>query len=146
MTILEIMAVSLIVLIMICILISVIFNLRETAKKNEIMLQIQIEASKVKSVDHITKLPFDECIKIINNIIGLYTTNSILINGLKSKDADAISAVLDELIIELSTQVRMSMSEELTRAILNYVTKDYLNNLIKDSVRIVLLAKLKQRD
>ena len=142
MTIGEIMMCSLIVLLMICILVSVIFNLRETAKKNEGMLNIQIEASKVKSVEHITKLSFDECIKIMNNIIGFYVSNTILLNGLQSKDSNTISAVLDDLIIEISTQVRMSMSEELTNAILNYVTKDYLNNIIKDTVRIVLMAKI----
>ena len=145
MTIGEIMMCSLIVLLMICILISVIFNLRETAKKNECMLKIQIEASKVKSVEHITKLSFDECIKIMNNIIGFYVSNTILLNGLQSKDSNTISAVLDDLIIEISTQVRMSMSEELTNAILNYVTKDYLNNIIKDTVRIVLMAKINDK-
>ena len=145
MTIGEIMMCSLIVLLMVCILASVIFNLRETAKKNEGMLKIQIEASKVKSVEHITKLSFDECIKIMNNIIGFYVSNTILLNGLQSKDSNTISAVLDDLIIEISTQVRMSMSEELTNAILNYVTKDYLNNIIKDTVRIVLMAKINDK-
>ena len=145
MTIGEIMMCSLIVLLMISILVSVIFNLRETAKKNEGMLKIQIEASKVKSVEHITKLSFDECIKIMNNIIGFYVSNTILLNGLQSKDSNTISAVLDDLIIEISTQVRMSMSEELTNAILNYVTKDYLNNIIKDTVRIVLMAKINDK-
>ena len=83
--------------------------------------------------------------KIMNNIIGFYVSNTILLNGLQSKDSNTISAVLDDLIIDISTQVRMSMSEELTNAILNYVTKDYLNNIIKDTVRIVLMAKINDK-
>lgn len=142
MTIVEGMTCALIILLMICILVSLIFNLRETAKKNEGMLQVQIEAAKVKSTEHVTKLSFDDAVKIVNHLIGFYVSNVILMNGLKEKTADEISAVQDSLVINISTQVRLAMSEQLTTSIQNYVTTDYLNIMIKDTTRLVLIAKL----
>lgn len=145
MTIVEIMTCILIILIMVCILACVIFNLRETAKKNEGMLKVQIEAAKVKRTDHVDKLSFDDCIKIINHLIGFYVSSTILLYGLQMKNSDELSTILDELVINISTQVTTAMSNELTACFLTYVSNDYLMVMIKDTTRIVLTAKLDGR-
>lgn len=145
MTIVEIMTCALIVFLMISILVCLIFNLRETAKKNEGMLKVQIEAAKVKGVDHITKMSFDDATKILHHLIGFYVSNAILVNGLLSKDSDQLSTVMDDLLTKICTDVKMSMSEPLKTSFLNYVTDDYLNIMIKDTSRLVLTAKINER-
>lgn len=113
-----------------------------TTRKNEGMIQAQIEASKIKRTDHVNTLSYDALLKIINDIIGFYISDYILIKGLLIKSDDEMSIIIDNVLVDICSSVYSAMSVELRQAMLNYVTEDHLKLLIKDNCRIVIIHKL----
>lgn len=140
----DIMLMIIGIIVGICILAATIMNLVITTMKNEGMLKAQIEASKVKRTDHINTLPYDSIVKIINELIGFYISDFVLIKGLDLKKQDELSIAIDSILTEVCVSVYNAMSNELKQAFLNYATEDHLKMVIKDNARIVLVAKLKK--
>ena len=129
----------------ICILICSLYTIARTAIKNEKMLEMQIEASKIKKTDHVNTMKFDDITGIINNLINFYTSEEIMRQGIFDKTTDEISLILDKLIIEISTKVTLAMSTELIDAFTNYTTKEHLLEYTKSTTRLNLITRIETK-
>ena len=106
------------------------------------MLKAQIEASKIKKTDHINTMKFDDILGVINKLINFYVSEKILELGLINKNDDEISIVIDNMIVDVSTLVTSSLSDEIIKALLNYVTKDHMQRYIVSTIRLEIVARL----
>lgn len=122
------------------------FRIKDTEKQNKAMLEMQINASKQASVDHVTKASFDDLLKILDKIIAFHTSG-MLVNASKIYDlnSEEKSLMLDDLIVEISTKVSASLSENFMTGLLCYVKRDYIMNYIKDTVRLQLIVRIEKR-
>lgn len=114
-------------------------------RKNEGMIQAQIEAGKVTRSNHVTTLPYDASKKIISDLISMYTADALLVGGFKSKKPEEISLAMDDMTIDICMSVWEAMSNELKQSMLFYVTEKHLKIAIKDEVRLNLVARLSLR-
>ena len=62
--------------------------------------------------------------------------------GLINKNDDEISIVIDNMIVDVSTLVTSSLSDEIIVALLNYVTKDHMQRYIVSTIRLEIVARL----
>ena len=131
------------IVVSICILVLTGYNIYLTTIKNEAMLKAQIEAAKVKKTEHINTMKFDDIMNIIAKLIDFYVSEKILELGLINKNDDEISIAIDNMVIDVSTYVTSSLSNEIMISVLNYVTKEHLYRYISSTIRLQIVARLR---
>lgn len=131
------------IVVSVCILVLTGYNIYLTTIKNEAMLKAQIEAAKVKKTEHINTMKFDDIMNIIAKLIDFYVSEKILELGLITKSDDEISIAIDNMVIDVSTYVTSSLSNEIMISVLNYVTKEHLYRYIASTIRLQIVARLR---
>ena len=109
------------------------------------MFEIQMAGAKMNKLPDIHKMPYNDLMKIVNDTIDYYTTRDLSINSLTNKSSEEISLILDDLSASIATNVKVSVSPYVSDCITCYVTEDFYDRYIINSVRLLLVANIEQR-
>lgn len=119
-------------------LITLILNTR----KNETMLEMQINASKLHSTQHVETMKYEDLLKIVETITNFHITK-LMTQNMKSMSSDEErSLFIDDCLPQLCVDIYTSLSESFLRGILSYVSESYFKNYIKDTTRLLLIARM----
>lgn len=117
---------------------------RDTVKENN-SFKIQMEAARSRAKPEIHRMPYSDLMKIVNETIDYYATRNLNILTLANKSSDEISLLLDDLSADIATKVKVSVSPYVSECITCYVTEDFYDRYIINSVRMLLLASIEQK-
>ena len=120
------------------------YSIYSNGKKTQDALMIQIEAAKAKKNNHIINMPYKDLLGIVDNLVNFYTKNAVMDFSLSTKNDTELSVVLDDILINICTDVKMSVSKDLHEAILFYVSDAYFNKYIKNTARLLLILEIKR--
>ena len=122
-----------------------IYNIhKDTIERNQ-MFQIQMTAAKTNKIPDISKLTYPELMKIVNETIDYYTTQNMAVLSLHNKNSAEISLLIDELSADIATKVKVSISKYVSECIICYVTEDFYDRYILNSVRLMLVAQIEKQ-
>lgn len=116
---------------------------RDTTKMQN-NFQLQITAAQSNQRPDIHKMSYSDLMKIVNETIDYYTTQNLAVKTLASKSAEEISIQLDELSADIATKVKISVSPQVSNCITAYVTEDFYDRYIINSVRLLLVAHIER--
>lgn len=85
---------------------------------------------------------YDDAFKIIDKLIMVTTMTKINSLNLKAKTPEQLSVILDDVIIESSTHVLLSISDSLKRQLYNYITDEFLTKYVTDNCRRLLVIHI----
>ena len=114
-------------------------------KSREQEFQIKLEMAKTSKNNHILNMPYKDLMTVVDVNMMYYVEQAIVESGIHSVSDEEKSVQFNPLLISICTNIEMSLSEDLIKAIEFYVTHDYIKTYIKDSSRLLLLAKIEQR-
>lgn len=115
----------------------------ENAQNRNREFKIKMEAAKVAKNSHILNMPYKDLLGIVDINMVYYVTETVLTSGLhEMKTDEERSLEFNDALLTVCTKVRLSLSDDLIQALLFYISEDHLNIYIKDSARILLVAKI----
>lgn len=117
------------------------YAIYSAGKKTQDSLMIQIEAAKAKKNSHLMTIPYADLLGIINNLINFYVKSAVLEFPLTTKTQTELSVLMDDILIQICTNVRMAMSEDIQEAMTSYVTEAHMMQYIKNTTRLILLSE-----
>lgn len=103
---------------------------------------IQLEAAKAKKNNHIINMSYNDLFSIVDRLCEFHANMALITSSLSSKDSSKLSILLDDVIVNVCTATRLSMSDDLIEAIHFYVSDTYLMEYIKNTVRLRLILKI----
>lgn len=117
---------------------------RDTTKftKN---FELQMAAAKTNKLPEINKMQYSDLMKIVNETIDYYTTQNMTVLSLTNKSSEEISLVLDELSADIATKVKVGVSKYVSECITCYVTEEFYDRYIINSVRLMLIAQIEKQ-
>ena len=118
------------------------YTIRRDTEKMTKNFEIQMTAAKTNKMPEINKLSYSDLMKIVNDTIDYYTTKDLTINSLTNKSPEEISLILDEISSDVATKVKVSVSPYVSQCITCYVTEDFYDKYILNSVRGLLIANI----
>lgn len=138
----------------ICAISYIWYTIYKDMKSKEQMFEIQITAAKSKSIRD--TIPPSEMYKIVDDMIRFYVSKTVTISDFEGKSDGELSLLLDNIIISISTEVEIHLSDTFKRNWEVYFdpvegSVDVISHLkmyIAYNVRINLIQiieKLKQR-
>lgn len=127
-----------------CIVVALVYTIYRDTTKMQNNFNVQIAAAQANQRPEINKLTYQELIKIVNEVINYYTSQNMDVIGLASKNEDEISLILDELTADISTKVKISISPMVSDCILGYITEDFYDRYIFNSVRLLIVANVER--
>lgn len=116
-------------------------NLANRNKKN-VSADITPQIHQTNQNLVLTNLTYQDCIDIVNNIIILRVKTLVRVQELGNQDEDMISVMLNELQLQLCTDVDMSINTPLRCRLLSFVTDDYLKYYIMNTIQSVLVMSI----
>lgn len=85
------------------------YTIYKDMKSKEQMFEIQITAAKSKSIKD--ALPPSEMYKIVNDMVNFYVSKTVIVSDLEGKSDSELSLLLDNIIISISTEVEIHLSD-----------------------------------
>lgn len=131
-----------IALLVICVL--SMYTIRRDTNRMKHTFEVQMASAKQKSMPEINKMPYPDLMKIVNETINYFTTQNMSVVSLVNKSPEEISILLDELSADIATRVKVSVSPYVSECITCYVTDDFYDRYIINSVRLLLVAHIEQ--
>ena len=122
-----------------------LYIIRKDTINNKQMFEIQMTSAKTNRMPDIYKMPYNELIKIVNETINYYTTQNMTVKSLANKSSEEISLLIDDLSADIATKVKISVSKYVSECITCYVTEDFYDRYIINSVRLLLIAHIEQQ-
>ena len=116
---------------------------RDTTKMSN-NFQLQITAAQSSQRPDIHKMAYSDLMKIVNETIDYYTVQNLAVKTLASKSSEEISIQLDEIAADIATKVKISVSPQVSNCITAYVTDDFYDRYIINSVRLLLVAHIER--
>lgn len=117
---------------------------RDTTKISN-NFELQIAASAALKKPEIHKLPYNELMKIVNSSIDYYTSQNMEVIGLANKTPEEISLLIDDLTADVSTRVVLSISPAVMECILTYITEEFFNRYIYNSVQALIVLNVEKQ-
>ena len=122
----------LLVLLCATIVVSMIYTIYKDTQAKEQMFQIQMIAAQSRSIKD--ALSPDEMYKIINDMIYFYVSKMVVISDLKGKTDSELSILLDDILVSISTEVELHLSDAFKRSWETYFdpvdgTEDVMSHL-----------------
>lgn len=139
----------------ICSILYMGYTIHKDMKSKEQMFELQITAAKSKSIKD--ALPPSEMYKIVNDMVSFYVSKTVIISDFEGKSDSELSLLLDNIIISISTEIEIHLSDTFKRNWEVYFdpvegSTDVISHLkmyIAYNVRINLIQiieKLKQKE
>lgn len=107
--------------------------------------EVQMTAAKTNKLPEINKMQYSELMKIVNETIDYYTTQNMTVLSLANKSSEEISLTLDELSADIATKVKVGVSRYVSECITCYVTEEFYDRYIINSVRLMLIAQIEKQ-
>lgn len=137
----TIVAILLMLIITTVVIAVTIYQVRSDFYNRKRMFDIQIEMAQAQQV--MTKdLPWEDLKKIINDIISFSVSRYIMNNSLNNIKNDELSLMWPMILSDLCPRIETSLSTEIKRQALKYISEDYFTRFIKNSVEIVIVYQL----
>lgn len=121
-----------------------IYTIHKDTLNNKRMFEIQMTSAKTNRLPDIYKMPYNELMKIVNETINYYTTQNMTLMSLVNKSSEEISLLMDDLSADIATKVKISVSPYVSECITCYITDDFYDRYIINSVRLLLVAHIEQ--
>lgn len=107
--------------------------------------QLKLEAIKNKKNDHVESMSYKDLLSIVNDIIGYYVNDEYLHSALpKSTTDEEITLVFNQVHKSIAAKTEMGLSQDVKNALMGYISKEHMITYIKDTSRLVLVAKIEQ--
>lgn len=120
------------------------YQIRIDSHTREKMFEIQMKMGEAQAATT-KELPWSELKKIIDEIINFTASNYIMINGIDKMNKDELAINWTYMLEEMSTNVELSLSNEIRRQILKNISKEYMSRYITNSVQLVVVYKLQYK-
>lgn len=128
-----------------CSAVSVAYIIHRDTKSKEQMFEIQLTAAKSKNIKD--ALSPDEMYKVVNTLVHFYVSKTIALSDLEGKSDSELSILLDNIIVSISTEIELHLSDTFKRSWETYFdpvdgTEDVMSHLkiyIAYSVRVKLI-------
>lgn len=118
---------------------------RQYTKDKSMEFEIKMEAAKSSGISHINTMSYKDLLSIVDSNIAYYVNDAMLSSGLVSAKSDEERSIqFNDIHVSIASKVEMSLSDSVKKAILNYVSQEHLRIYIKDTTRILLIAKTEQ--
>ena len=117
------------------------FTMYMVQKRADNQFNIQIESLKHKKNDYISNKPYSELIGLVDNIINAHVINAVVKNALWKKSEEELSIVIDDILIDICTKTKVTLSADILTAIYSYVNEDFLNRYIIDTATLYLVTR-----
>ena len=106
---------------------------------------MQIAAATANKKPDIHKLPYTDLMKIVNNTIDYYTSQNMEVLTLSNKTSDEISLSINDLTVDISAKVVMSISPMVHSTILEYVTEEFFSRYVFNSVQALVVLNIEKQ-
>ena len=132
--------------ILLFIIIFFILQYRESYMYKEREFQIKLKSAETARNAHILNMSYKDLMSVVDTNMVYYIDQAILVSGISNKESDEERSLdFNALLLQVCTNVEMSMSDSLKEAILFYISEEHLRTYIKDSSRILMIAKIEQK-
>ena len=122
-----------------------IYTIHRDTTKFTSNFELQMTAAKTNKLPEINKMQYSELMKIVNETIDYYTTQNMTVLSLTNKSSEEISLTLDELSADIATKVKVGVSRYVSECITCYVTEEFYDRYIINSVRLMLIAQIEKQ-
>ena len=117
------------------------FSMYMVQKRLDNQFKLQIESMKHKKNDYISNKPYSELITFVDTIINAHVINSVVNKALLKKSEEELSIIIDDILIDICTKTKASLSADILTALLSYVNEEFLNTYIIDTARLYLVTR-----
>lgn len=91
---------------------------------------------------HLGELSFQDATGIVNNIIAHRVRSLVRRQDLGKYDSDTLSVMIDDLTLQLCTEVDTSINDPLRVRLLMFVSDEFLTYYIHDTVQSILVLSI----
>ena len=124
------------------------FNIYKERVGAKERFDIQMQISQAQSL-MTNPLSLEDCKSIVNQIIQFYCIIENVNKGYFNLTSEYFSTIMDKVIIEIATNSKMALSQEVIRQFGKFVTIDgddnYLDFYIFHTTKIILLDEIRNR-
>lgn len=118
----------------------------ESVQQRKQEFEIKLQAASTAKNSHILNMGYKDLLSIVDTNMLYYVDQEILVSGISNKESDEEKSIhFNTLLIDVCTRVETSLSKDLKEALYFYVTEEHLRTYIKDSCRVILIAKIEQK-
>lgn len=115
-------------------------------KSREQEFQLKLESAKSAKNSHILNMSYSDLMTIVDTNMLYYVEQSIISSGIHELKTDEQKSLqFNTVLTSVCASVEMSLSTDIKQAIYFYVAPDHLSTYIKDTGRLLLIAKIEQR-
>ena len=134
-----------VLVLVIIIAIALVWTIVENVISSNQRFRLQLDMAEAQS-SMTNPLTFDAIRDIVQNVIVNVCIMEITNNGYDSKQEDALSVIIDDIILDISTKVELYLSKELIRQWEKFTTEEYRTRYIIFTAKVVFFNQLsKQR-
>lgn len=134
------------ILIWLSIFILLFIRYAESVEQRKLEFEVKLKAAATAKNSHILNMGYKDLLSIVDNNMLYYVEQEILVSGISNKESDEEKSLhFNTLLIDTCAKVETSLSPDLKEALLFYITEDHLRTYIKDSCRVILIAKIEQK-
>lgn len=120
-----------------------VFGYSVMIRKQE--FEIKLKAAETAKNTHIINMPYKDLLSIIDTNMAYYIDQAIVSSRILELETDEqLSLQFNTVLVSVCAEVSMSLSDDVKRALEFYVSPDHIRTYIKDSCRIILLAKIEK--
>lgn len=127
--------------ILIGLMILIIYQIRIDSYTRNKLFEVQMEMGKGQAL-MAKDLLWSELKKIIDEIIDFTISNYIITNGIDKLSDEELAINWTMMLNDICTEVELSLSNEVKRQALKFISNDYMTHYIKNSVQIVIVYRL----
>ena len=137
--------VVIILLSFILIMMMVEFWLSYSQRKQE--FEIKLTAAETARNSHIVNMNYKDLLSIVDTNMIYYVDQEILLSGILNKKSDEEKSInFNNILISICSKVETSLSNDVKEALLFFITEEHFRTYIKDSSRVLLIAKIEQKN
>ena len=121
------------------------FSMVMVQKRMDNQFKIQMESLKYKKNDYISNKPYSELISFVDNIINAQVINIVVKDALWKKSEEEMSVIMYDLLVDICTKTKCTLSQDMITALHSYVNDDFLNRYIMDTATLYLVARTSKK-
>ena len=133
----------LIVILCAAIVVALVYSIVKDTKSKEQMFQIQMMAAQSKSLKD--ALSPTEMYKIVADMIQFYVSKMVVLSDLEGKTDSELSILLDNIIVSISTEVELHLSDTFKRSWETYFDKVDGTDDITSHLKIYVACTVRTR-
>ena len=107
--------------------------------------RLQMTAASASRMPDISKYSYEELMKMLNNIIDYYTSQNLDVISLANKSEEEISLIMHDMSVDICTKVVTGLSPTFINCIQAYITEDFFNRYIINSVNMMIVLNIEKR-